>query len=236
MLRKLYRSKLIHRTWLLQLKFFRHYFQTPITVIKRRKHEFNPEINVAMRPWSMDPDKVKVVFVFSGGPFLDRKLNHGLPISTPQFGKNVIYPSSWNHLVNEMCRSLDYTKPKHGSLAAWHDKGVMMFNLVLTNNTRHHHAHDDIGWEYLAYDTIRYLSDNKKRIAFVFFGRSCWFLSRRVDEKKHLVLRVPYPSPLGKGLNGSNIFPTVLKYIREDRDFFRLPTCTQTKRRKKSNV
>lgn len=232
MLRKLYLSRLVHRRWLMELKFFRNYIQTPIATIVRRKHEFNPEINVALRPWLIPPKDVRVVFVFSGGPYMDRRMNHGWPVSSPSFDPNKRFPDSWSHLIKEQCTSLGYTRPKHASLASWQAKGVMMMNLVLTNNAKHPHSHEEIGWEYLVYDTIRHLSDNRERIAFVFFGSSCWFLSRRVDEKKHLVLRVAYPSSR-KGFKNCNVFTTVLNYIREDRDFFRLPTQTQCKPRKR---
>lgn len=182
-----------------------------------------PEAVFAFRPWSIDPQKVRVLFVVSGAPYLKPEQNHGYALSVPKYGKGIVYPKGWWALMDEYSENLVFTFPSSGSLESWHKKGIMMIYHVPVHDGKDTHIYEDKGWEMLAYDTVATLSDNRERMVFVFMGKTCWYLSSRVDESKHLVLRTPYPSNMTK-FRGCGIFTTILSYLGEDRYFFKLPT------------
>ncbi len=217
----LFLSKLVHKEWVAR-PFFRHYLHQVLSRMSW-KRPVMPEAGFVFRPWSIKPSKVRVVFVFSGCPYMNNKFNHGHALSAPMAGKSPGYPRSWCVLMKEYCDNLGFTRPTTSSLQAWVDKGIMLiYHIPITDGVRPD-RYEEIGWEMLAYDTIAHLSDNREGIVFVFLGRTCWYLSARVDQTKHLVLRTPYPATTD-GFAGCGIFTTILNYIGEDRYFFKLPT------------
>ncbi len=156
------------------------------------------------------------------------ELNHGYAISVPKYGKSVRYPPPWWALMDEYSKNLGYSLPKSGSLESWYQRGIMLIYHLPVHDGVRKDRYMERGWEFLAYSTIQHLSDNREGLVFVFLGETTWYLSARVDQTKHLVLRTPYPSNMTK-FRGCGLFTTILNYLGEGREFFKLPTSRSIK-------
>lgn len=214
-------SRHVNKKWWSYGKFFKH--RLDYCLDKMPDKPVTPEAFFMFRPWKIDPRKVRVVFVVSGGPFKNTKFNNGHPISLLSKSELNQIPPSYKAFVGEYGNNLRYTIPKHQTFASWQTKGIMMmYQYPFWDYTKHNRTAIR-GWEYLAYDTCCALSDKQDKVAFVFLGKGVWPWSYAIDESKHLVLRLPYPTNYS-GFLGCKVFNTLLKFLGEDRNFFKLPT------------
>lgn len=214
-------SRHVNLRWWKFGKFFR--YRLDYCLDRMPDRPVTPEAFFMFRPWKINPHTVRVVFVFSGGPFKNPKFNNGHPISMLSKSELPQIPPSYKAFVGEYSSNLRYTIPKHPTFASWQSKGIMMmYQLPFSDFTKKNKTPRK-GWEYLAYDTCCALSDKRDKVAFVFIGKEVWPWSHAIDQSKHLVLRLPYPTNYS-GFLGCDVFNTLLKFLNVDRSFFKLPT------------
>jgi len=230
----LLRSKAIHEEWYKNLRSIRYGYYG--TILQRlRFKDFHPDPWVCMRPWKIEPSKVKVVFVVSGSHYHDRKLVDGHALSAKIAGSPSRWPLRLTSFLRTIGSELGFTMPRYGSLQPLVDKGMMFIHLSLTTDEESPYGHYDVGWEYIVYDTIRYLNHKYEGIVFVFMGEIGWYLSINVDEKKHLVLRTGHPGNWNAGdhlpFGGVKLFITICKYLRVGPAFFKLPAANYKRRK-----
>ncbi|MDT0917287.1 uracil-DNA glycosylase [Staphylococcus pseudintermedius] len=74
---------------------------------------------------------------------------------------------------------------------------------------------DDIGWETFTNEIIQAISDHKKGVVFVLWGRPAQQKERLIDTSRHYVIKSPHPSPLSahRGFFGSKPYSKTNAYL-----------------------
>ena len=129
-------------------------------------------------------ENVKVV-ILGQDPYHGLGQAHGLAFSVQ---KGVRTPPSLQNIFKELKADLGIEAPKHGSLTAWADQGVLLLNSVLTVEESKAAAHQGKGWEKFTDAVIRFLNDEKENIVFVLWGAYAQKKASFVDRNKNLVI------------------------------------------------
>ncbi|KAA1467329.1 uracil-DNA glycosylase [Dentipellis sp. KUC8613] len=165
--------------------------------------------------------KVKVVIV-GQDPYHGAGQAHGLCFSVPP---NVAVPPSLHNIFKEIRAEYpDFVPPKHGTLTAWAENGVLMLNTCLTVRAGDAGSHSQRGWEQFTDKVVdvvdRYGGANLPTTdpsdkaghgrGVVFLAWGAWAAKRvaKLDKKKHLILTSAHPSPFSanKGFLGNGHF------------------------------
>ena len=98
--------------------------------------------------------------------------------------------------------------PKTGNLQKWATQGVLLLNAVLTVRANEPASHSKMGWMDFTDAVIRKISDEKKGIVFLLWGRFAQEKQVLIDETRHYVLKAAHPSPFSadKGFFGCKHF------------------------------
>lgn len=158
-------------------------------------------------------DAVKVV-ILGQDPYHGAGQAHGLCFSV-QPGVRV--PPSLLNVFTEIERDLGVSRPDHGCLVPWADRGVLLLNSVLTVESGHAGAHRGKGWEGFTDAAIDHLNRERDGLVFLLWGSYAQAKGRLLDESRHCVLRAPHPSPLSayRGFIGCGHFSAANRYLRE---------------------
>ena len=160
-------------------------------------------------------DKVKVVLL-GQDPYHGTGQAHGLCFSVPN---GVGCPPSLKNIFKEIQGDLGLSPCdfQHGNLQAWADQGVLMLNSVLTVEAGRAGCHKGRGWEKFTDRVISELNENKEHIVFILWGDYAQKKGAVIDERRHLILRAPHPSPLSayKGFLGCRHFSTANAYLAD---------------------
>ncbi len=156
-------------------------------------------------------DKVRVV-VLGQDPYHGRGQAHGLSFSVQ---RGVKPPPSLENIFKELNDSLGIPFPKHGDLTHWAEQGVLMLNTTLTVRERSPKSHAGKGWEAFTDRIIDELNEQREGLVFLLWGRHAGNKASRVDERKHLILTAPHPSPYSasSGFFGCNHFRTTNQHL-----------------------
>jgi uracil-DNA glycosylase len=150
-------------------------------------------------------EKVKVV-ILGQDPYHGDGQAHGLSFSVQ---KGIPIPPSLKNIYKELAAEFkDFNIPTHGDLTSWADQGVLLLNATLTVRAREAGSHQNRGWEKFTDHVITTLSEHKKGIVFLLWGRYAQQKEALIDTKKHFVLKAAHPSPFSayNGFFGSNHF------------------------------
>jgi uracil-DNA glycosylase len=98
--------------------------------------------------------------------------------------------------------------PRYGHLTKWAQQGVLMLNAFLTVRANEPLSHSKIGWESFTNSVITTLSQEKKGIVFLLWGKFAQEKQVLIDETRHYVLKAAHPSPFSadKGFFGCKHF------------------------------
>lgn len=158
-------------------------------------------------------DKVKVV-VLGQDPYHGPGQAHGLSFSVP---RGVDIPPSLVNIFKEIQTDLGLTQEdfRHGHLKSWADQGVLLLNSVLTVEAGRAASHQGKGWEIFTDRAVSMLNDKKNHLVFMLWGAYAQRKGGVIDEKRHLVLRAPHPSPLSahRGFLGCRHFSQANAYL-----------------------
>ncbi len=123
-------------------------------------------------------------------------------------------PKSLRNIFRELDDDIGRS-PASGDLAGWADAGVLLLNTSLTVPEGDAGGHLHLGWDALAAQVLRRLSDSPR--AFVFWGRRAGGYAGHVRGSGHLVLRSAHPSPLSahRGFFGSRPFSRINAWLKE---------------------
>ena len=165
-------------------------------------------------------DKVRVVIIgqdpYHGQDNKGQPQAHGLSFSVP---KGIAPPPSLVNIFKEISADLNITmSPKisqSGDLTPWADQGVLLLNATLTVEQSKAGAHQGKGWEVFTDAAIAALNAHREGLVFVLWGSYAQKKGAFIDEKKHLVLKSPHPSPLSahRGFFGNHQFSTINQYL-----------------------
>lgn len=158
-------------------------------------------------------DKVKVV-VLGQDPYHGPGQAHGLCFSV---ARGVEVPPSLVNIFKEIQADLGLVPGdfRHGNLKSWAEQGVLLLNSVLTVEAGRAASHQGKGWEAFTDRAVSLLNDKKDHVVFMLWGSYAQKKGGVIDEKRHLVLRAPHPSPLSahRGFLGCRHFSQANAYL-----------------------
>jgi uracil-DNA glycosylase len=151
-------------------------------------------------------ENVKVV-ILGQDPYHGSGQAMGLSFSVP---KGVKPPPSLVNIFKELKSDIGLPIPTNGDLTPWAKQGVLLLNAVLTVREDEPASHAKIGWMHFTDAVIKKLSDEKKGIVFLLWGKFAEQKQKQIliDETKHFVLKAAHPSPFSadKGFFGCKHF------------------------------
>ena len=156
-------------------------------------------------------DKVKVV-ILGQDPYHQPKQAHGLCFSVLQGVKT---PPSLVNIYKELQTDLDIEPANNGYLESWAEQGVLLLNAVLTVEDSKANAHQGKGWEQFTDKIISIVNEQCDQVVFMLWGSYAQKKGAMIDEKRHLVLQAPHPSPLSayRGFFGCQHFSKANHYL-----------------------
>jgi uracil-DNA glycosylase len=149
-------------------------------------------------------EHVKVVLL-GQDPYHGSGQAMGLSFSVP---KGVKPPPSLVNIFKELKSDIGLPIPTNGDLTPWAKQGVLLLNAVLTVRENEPASHAKIGWMHFTDAVIKKISDEKKGIVFLLWGKFAEQKQTLIDETKHFVLKAAHPSPFSadKGFFGCKHF------------------------------
>jgi uracil-DNA glycosylase len=193
----------IEESWKARLEpeFEKPYFQSLISFVKSEyasKQIFPPgnQIFNAFKHCSFDDCKVVIL---GQDPYHGPGQAHGLCFSV---NDGVRMPPSLINIFKEIQDDLGKPFPKSGNLERWADQGVLLLNATLTVQSANAGSHQNKGWETFTDAVIKCVSDEKKDVVFMLWGRYAQDKGKIIDESKHYVLKAKHPSPMSANSGG----------------------------------
>ncbi len=158
--------------------------------------------------------KVKVVII-GQDPYHGPDQAHGLCFSVK---KGIKIPPSLVNIFKELQNDLGFLPPNHGFLQKWAEEGVLLLNTTLTVEKGKAGSHHDKGWEFFTDRIIEELNRKKENLVFFLWGSPAQKKAKKVDDKRHLVIKSPHPSPLSayRGFFGQSPFSKANEYLNRN--------------------
>jgi uracil-DNA glycosylase len=156
-------------------------------------------------------EQVKVV-ILGQDPYHGPNQAHGLCFSVLP---GIAIPPSLANIFKELESDLGIAIAHHGCLNHWAEQGVLLLNATLTVAAGQAGAHQNQGWETLTDRAIQALNEEREDLVFILWGSYAQKKGAFIDERKHLVIRSPHPSPLSayRGFFGSRPFSQSNVYL-----------------------
>jgi uracil-DNA glycosylase len=200
----------IEESWknILKEEFGKVYFQQIVTFLKAEKSAgriIYPPGPLIFNAFNKTPfSKVEVVLL-GQDPYHNKGQAHGLSFSVPD---GIPKPPSLINIFKELENDLGIPPPKNGNLEKWATQGVLLLNASLTVRQNEPASHSKIGWLQFTDTVISKISEQKKGIVFLLWGKFAQDKQSIIDETKHYVLKAAHPSPFSadKGFFGCKHF------------------------------
>ena len=200
----------IEESWkeVLKDEFTKDYFFQIVTFIKTEKAAgkiIYPPGSLMFNAFGKTPfDKVKVVLL-GQDPYHNSGQAHGLSFSVPP---GIAKPPSLINIFKELQSDLGIPPSADGNLEKWATQGVLLLNASLTVRQNEPGSHSKIGWIEFTDAVIKKISEEKKEVIFLLWGRFAQDKQVLIDETKHHVLKAAHPSPFSadKGFFGCKHF------------------------------
>ena len=192
----------------LQSEFTKPYFLQIVSHLKTERSTnaiIYPSGKLIFNAFKQTPfNNVKVV-ILGQDPYHGPNQAMGLSFSVPE---EVKPPPSLINIFKELNKDIGMEIPKTGNLTAWAKQGVLLLNAVLTVRANEPASHSKIGWMNFTDAVIKKISDEKKGIVFLLWGRFAQEKQILIDELKHYALKAAHPSPFSadKGFFGCKHF------------------------------
>ncbi len=201
----------IHPSWkeVLKNEFEKTYFQQIVLFLKTEKAQgkmIYPPGPLVFNAFNTTPfDKVAVV-ILGQDPYHGAGQAHGLSFSVPA---GIKPPPSLANIFKELATDIGIQMPEqYGNLTRWAEQGVLLLNASLTVRAGEPMSHAKYGWAEFTDAVIQAISDNKKGVVFILWGKFAQEKQPLIDETKHFVLKAAHPSPFSadKGFFGCRHF------------------------------
>jgi len=200
----------IEESWKKTLKeeFEKDYFKQIVTFLRAEKSAgkiIYPPGPLIFNAFNKTPfSKVKVVLL-GQDPYHGKGQAMGLSFSVPN---GIPKPPSLVNIFKELENDLGIPPAISGDLEKWAKQGVLLLNASLTVRQNEAASHSKIGWLQFTDSVISKISDNKKGIVFLLWGKFAQEKQSLIDETKHYVLKAAHPSPFSadKGFFGCRHF------------------------------
>jgi len=174
-----------------------------------------PPGNLIFNAFNHTPfQRVKAV-ILGQDPYHGQGQAHGLAFSVQ---KGVTVPPSLRSIYKELKNDIEgFTIPGHGELTKWADEGVLLLNATLTVRKGEPASHHNKGWEKFTDQAIIELSEKKKGIIFLLWGKNAQAKMPLIDADKHFILKAAHPSPYSAehGFFGCRHFSKTNQLLKE---------------------
>jgi len=156
-------------------------------------------------------DAVKVV-ILGQDPYHGPGQAHGLCFSVLP---GVPVPPSLDNIFKEIQRDLGITRPDHGCLQPWAERGVLLLNAVLTVEEGRPGSHQGKGWEGFTDHVVETLDREREDLVFLLWGSYAQAKGKVIDTRRHRVLKTTHPSPLSahRGFLGCGHFSSANEFL-----------------------
>ncbi len=163
--------------------------------------------------WHCPLKEVRVV-VLGQDPYHGAGQAHGLSFSVKP---GVPFPPSLLNIFKEIKADIGTDIPPSGDLTRWADQGVFLLNATLTVRANQAGSHQGQGWETFTNEVIRVINRHQDNVVFMLWGAYAQKKVELIDQKRHLVLKAPHPSPLSayRGFLGCRHFSLANQYLLE---------------------
>jgi len=208
----------IEESWKKALKpeFEQPYFSALIQYLKAEKANgkvIYPPGSLIFNAFDTSPLSSLKVVILGQDPYIKPNQAMGLSFSVP---KGVRTPPSLKNIYKELNTDLGLPIVDHGDLTSWANQGVFLLNAALTVETGNSGSHLKKGWGQFTDAVIRLISEERKHIVFMLWGKFAQEKAVLIDDSKHLVLKAAHPSPLARGAYfGSKHFSQANDYLEE---------------------
>jgi uracil-DNA glycosylase len=155
------------------------------------------------------------VVIIGQDPYHGTMQAHGLCFSV---NKGVKVPPSLKNIYKELKTDIEgFNIPVHGDLSHWAKQGVLLLNATLTVEKDKAGSHHGKGWEEFTDAVIKALSNQKKHVVFILWGKFAQSKAHLIDASKHLVLMAAHPSPFSayNGFFGCKHFSQTNQYLKQ---------------------
>ena len=192
----------------LKHEFIKTYFLQIATHVKTEKATgatVYPPGSLLFNAFNHTPFANVKVVILGQDPYHGPGQAHGLSFSVPD---GMAPPPSLGNIYKELHKDIGMPIPKTGNLTSWAQQGVLLLNAVLTVRANEPASHAKIGWMDFTDAVIRKISDEKKGVVFLLWGKFAQEKQVLIDETKHYVLKAAHPSPFSadKGFFGCKHF------------------------------
>jgi uracil-DNA glycosylase len=200
----------INESWkaVLQPEFSKTYFQGIVTFLKIEKSQgktIYPPGSLIFNAFNQTPwEDVKVVII-GQDPYHGPNQAMGLSFSV---SPGVAIPRSLSNIYKELNTDIGLPITQDGDLSNWAKQGVLLLNAALTVRANEPASHSQCGWMTFTDVVIKKISDEKRGIIFLLWGKFAQEKQMLIDETKHHVLKAAHPSPFSadKGFFGCKHF------------------------------
>ena len=118
-------------------------------------------------------------------------VNHGVKL--PPSLKNILIELNNEYPDNKQNLSA-------ANLTKWAEQGVLLLNNSLTVIENQANSLANIGWNTITNQIIKKISASLYNVVFILWGAFAQKKSVLIDDKNHLILKSPHPSPLSSYL------------------------------------
>lgn len=183
------------------------YFQDLRYTLAReyKEHTVYPPKELLFTALKMTPYAGTRAVILGQDPYHGPGQAQGLSFSV---APGVRIPPSLRNIYTELSDDLGVQPPGHGSLLHWAEQGVLLLNAVLTVRRGQPNSHKGIGWETFTDAIMQKLNERPVPMVFMLWGSHAQQKGAFIDDKRHLVIRSPHPSPFSahRGFLGSRPF------------------------------
>lgn len=139
-------------------------------------------------------DTVKVLLL-GQDPYHGPGQAHGLCFSVRP---GVTPPPSLRNIYKELESDLGIPPVKHGYLAEWAKRGVLMLNACLTVRKGAANSHAGKGWELFTDAAIRAVNAQARTVVFLLWGAYAQKKIPLIDATRHVIVKSAHPSPFSE--------------------------------------
>ena len=188
----------IEESWkqLLKEEFSKPYFEQLTAFLKTEKEQgkkIYPPGSLIFNAFEKTPLSNLKVLILGQDPYHGPGQAHGLCFSVAD---GVPPPPSLINIYKELNADIGMPVPQTGNLTKWAQQGVLLLNAVLTVRANEAASHAKSGWMDFTDAVIKKISDEKKGIVFLLWGKFAQEKQVLIDATKHHILKAAHPSPL----------------------------------------
>lgn len=198
----------------LQAEFESPFFSSLTEFVKDeyKKATIYPPGKAIFRAFDLCPVSTVRVVILGQDPYHGPGQANGLCFSV---GAGVDLPPSLVNIFQEIRNDLGREPTTDQTLESWARQGVLLLNSTLTVRAGAPTSHAGRGWEEFTDRVLAILGQEKENLVFILWGAYAQRKGAFLDEKKHLVLKSPHPSPLSayRGFFGSKPFSRANVYL-----------------------